>query len=97
MTHGRSVGRGRYSSCNRPPCQLYGKHGHDVSHYWHRFDETFTPTHAQSNLLEFKSATTDKHEASTSDSQATTMMASTLEYSLPIKLEKKAWFVDLLI
>lgn len=94
MTRGRSFGIGCSSRGNWTTCQLCGKYGHDVADWWHRFDETFTPTWSQSNLSKFQSATTKKHEASTLNVEAIFMMAITHEYSLFAELEKQALFVD---
>lgn len=91
MTHGRC----RSSSSNWPTWQLYGKYGHFVTECWHMFDETFTPTRAQPNLTKFQGTFSDKHEAVTCDSQSISMMAKCACISLPIELEKQAWFVDL--
>lgn len=90
ITYGRSRGRDFSSSSNRPTCQLWGKYGHVIANYWHRFDETFTPTRAQSNLLEFHNEPVDKHEVSTQDSQAIALMVITQKYSLPAGLKKQA-------
>lgn len=63
MTRGRICGRGHLSLGNRPTCQLCGKYSHVVVECWHRFDETITSPRTQSIMVEFPSASTDKHGA----------------------------------
>lgn len=50
MTRGRGHGKGRSLSRKRPTCKLCENYVHVVIKCWHRFDDTFTPTQAQSNL-----------------------------------------------
>lgn len=91
MTSGRS----QSLFGTRPKFQLCGKHGHALVDFWHKFDESFTPTQAQSKLTYFPSEYTDKLEASTSNPQSLAMMAAAHGYSLSKELENKAWFVNL--
>lgn len=95
--HGRgrmTCGRGRSSSSDTHTSQLCRKYGHVVVECWHMIDETFTPRCAHPNLTEFPGTSTDKHEASSSNSQAITMMAHEHDYYLLEELEKQTWFVD---
>lgn len=70
------------------------KYGHVVAECYHRFYETFTPPHAQSNLTEFPRTSTDKQEVLTLDSKTIVIMRHTHEYYLLEELEKQIWFAN---
>lgn len=74
--------RGHSSIVNRPTYQLCGKYSHVVAKYWQMFEESFTPTRVQSNLTWFQGISNEKHEASTSNPHAITIMAMSHVYSL---------------
>lgn len=92
VSHGRGLGRGHTVPGTRPTCQLCGKYGHVIVDCWHRFDETYTFTPAQTNDIESTTASIDKHVEVSTYPQAMALMAHAHEYSLPTDLKSRACF-----
>lgn len=74
--------------------ELCGKYGHIVTDSWNMFDEFFMTSNTQPIASEYQHTKSNKHESSTSHSQAMTMIATThqlyantQEYSLPSELK----------